>query len=479
MVPTINLLPPELLSEILQRVEQGPKARLNQHVRFLSHVDRNWRTIALDTPLLWTKIVTKTSFDAVHDFERITVWLRRSKTLPINFVLRDIEKGADRALLDILKAIGPTLETLFFESGHYWNLGRMGDGDSAVLSFPRLKKLRSKGILSLMVVQKHILGAVPSLKQLSIILHDMQGRDMLKDGWPWLTTLRIPFLPGQAVSELFSNAKHLQHISFSTDTSTLQDQRGCRHDALRSLFIYGYCQPTADFGDYFPSFPNLEYMGVNLRTLHGTPRYPSLSRLFRACGATLRYLELHTPSTDVTQFPYFLSLTPCVRFLPLYGGVTEECVEALVFRPDLDAILPELEMLSLSEIKFKQHSLWKLAYSRAQIPVLEPMHQNLEPAPSLTPSTLPSIAAMQISKPPFRRPLRYITMSEFARTHEHRTRFGWTRLRMRDDLGITLIIVGAERHMPRKDAGELLCLFVDKDAQWDWKERDYVLKPTW
>jgi len=170
MVPTINLLPPELLSEILQRVEQVPKACLNQHVRFLSHVDRHWRTIALDTPLLWTTIVTKTSFDAVHDFERITVWLRRSKTLPINFVLRDIEKGADRALLDILKAIGPTLETLFFESGHYWNLGRMGDGDSAVLSFPRLKKLRSKGILSLMVVQKHILCAVPSSYQSSFTI---------------------------------------------------------------------------------------------------------------------------------------------------------------------------------------------------------------------------------------------------------------------------------------------------------------------
>ena len=476
MAPAIDLLPPELLSEILQRVVNGPNAHRYQHVRYLSHVNRRWRCVALDTPQLWTTIVTKAPFDGVYDFDRIRLWIERSKALPITFVLRDMEKGAARSLVDIFKLLGPTVETIFFEPGHYWPLDRMLGGLSTTLSFPRLKYLRSNGTHSLVVITRHFMGVIPSMKQLSITLRDIRGRDMIKETWKCLTTLHASFLDGQSLSRLFDNAKFLQHFSFATNTSTLQVQRTKRHEALRSLFVRGYGPPTEDFGDYFPSFPKLEHLGLYACTVDGTPGHPSLSRLFHACGSTLRYLELYTVAMDIAQFTHCLSLAPGVRFLHLYGGVTELVIEALIFRPDTHPILPQLEVLSLSNIHFKQDSLWKVAISRVSVSgVVLPR----QPSSAVSSSILPDLSVMQIGDPPLRRPLRYITMSEFAGSHQLQTRFGWTKIRMRDHLGIALKIIGVGHHTPRKDAVELLGISINEAAQWDWKDRDYVSKPTW
>jgi len=95
MAPAINLLQ-ELLSEISQRVVEGAKVHRGQHVRFLSHVDRQWRSVALDTPQLWTTSITKAPFVAVYDFECIAVWSGRTKTVPTTFVLRDMEQSVGR-----------------------------------------------------------------------------------------------------------------------------------------------------------------------------------------------------------------------------------------------------------------------------------------------------------------------------------------------------------------------------------------------
>jgi len=474
MAPTINLLPPELLSEVLQRVVQGAKSHRGQHVRFLSHVNQHWRSVALGTPQLWTTIVTKAPFDAVYDFERIMVWSARAKTLPITFVLRDIKKGADKALVDIFKIIGPTVETILFEPGHYWPLDRMLAAMApTTLSFARLQNLRSNGALSLVVVSKHFPGAMPSIKQLSLALLDLRGREMVKDVWPWLTTLHAPYVDvGRDV--LLANAPCLQYCSFTINTDTMQVQRYHRHDALRSFFFNGHGQQTEDFGDYLPSFPHLQHLGIKIYATHGTEERPSPYRLFQSCGSTLRYLELSTSTMDVTQLTRCLILAPFVRFLHLYGGVTEEFIRALTFHPESNPILPELTMLSLSEILFTQIPLWELAMSRARIPGVNPQNPRLSSSSSI----MPDIASVHIGNPPLRRALRYITMSEMGRIHEHRSRFGFTSVRMRDELGISLKIIGGAHHMPRRDAMEMLKLPLNEAAKWDWKERDYVWKPT-
>jgi len=476
MTPAINLLPPELLSEILQQVVKGAKAHRDQHVRYLSHVDQHWRSVALDTPQLWTTIVSKTPFDSIYDFERIAVWSERAKAVSLIFVLRDVEKDAAKALVDIFKLIGPTVETILFEPGHYWPLYRILDGTPATLSFPRLQRLASNGTLSLAVIRKHFLGAIPSLNQLSLVLHDLRGIEMVKDLWPWLTTFHGSFLDEQTLSGLFANAPRLRECSFATKIGALQIQPSLRHDALRSLFVRGYSTPTEGFSTHFPSLPNLEHLGIYTPIEDGRISHPFISRLFHSCCATLRYLELFVYDMDITEFTRLLTLAPLIRFLHLSGGVAEGFIKALTFHSESNPILPELEVISLSEIRFTQGPLWELAVSRARVPLAD--HQSDLPISSSY--IMPDIAStVHIWNPPLRRALRYIIMSEKGLTHKHRSRFGFTRVSMQNELGISLEITGSAHHLPRKDAMELLKLSLYEAPKWDWKERVDIWQPTW
>lgn len=80
----VSLLPNEILAAIFKI---GYLQSSDDQVKFetlVSGVTRHWRYVALETPILWTRI-RRTMFQT--DMERTAVYLDRSKTLPIDLVI--------------------------------------------------------------------------------------------------------------------------------------------------------------------------------------------------------------------------------------------------------------------------------------------------------------------------------------------------------------------------------------------------------
>ncbi|KAI0713414.1 hypothetical protein C8Q76DRAFT_857263 [Earliella scabrosa] len=79
----VNSLPPELLAHIFATVATG-SAWNNAHIVRATHVCWHWRTIAIQNPSLWTRLVIHRS---VHT-DAIAEFLRRSGTMPLSFTVR-------------------------------------------------------------------------------------------------------------------------------------------------------------------------------------------------------------------------------------------------------------------------------------------------------------------------------------------------------------------------------------------------------
>ncbi|KAH9857714.1 hypothetical protein C2E23DRAFT_881283 [Lenzites betulinus] len=78
LVAPVNNLPPELLSMTFAYVEAGSTG--NKDLITITHVCRHWRDIALQAPVLWTRIALK------HP-EGVRTFLDRSKALPLTVSL--------------------------------------------------------------------------------------------------------------------------------------------------------------------------------------------------------------------------------------------------------------------------------------------------------------------------------------------------------------------------------------------------------
>ncbi|CAE6362527.1 unnamed protein product [Rhizoctonia solani] len=95
-VLNINVLPPELLSYIFVFGEQAERftrtKRHPQHVRFpdlVSQVCRRWRTVALDDPVLWTRITIK------HPGQREVATRYLDRSGPTNMLEIEIEMRSE------------------------------------------------------------------------------------------------------------------------------------------------------------------------------------------------------------------------------------------------------------------------------------------------------------------------------------------------------------------------------------------------
>ncbi|KAL1658483.1 hypothetical protein GGF50DRAFT_67165, partial [Schizophyllum commune] len=86
----VEVLPAELVVRIFELVDAHTPASNSQNAIpaavILSHICAHWRSIALNDPLLWTRIWIRFHMNAYiqHVLTRTTVWLTRSKNAPID-----------------------------------------------------------------------------------------------------------------------------------------------------------------------------------------------------------------------------------------------------------------------------------------------------------------------------------------------------------------------------------------------------------
>jgi len=474
MVPAINLLAPEILSEILQRVVHGRKALCRQHVRFLSHVDRHWRSVALNTPQLWTTIVTSHPFKATSDPEYITDWVERAKALPVTFVLRGLKSNSIKAIVNVIKTIGPSIDTVYFDGGHCWPLdGAFKDVTPGSFSFPRLRRFKCRSLAPLHIIERHFLHAMPMLEQVSLDVGSFCTLRMLRPFFPWLTHFQATSSDVETITELFLHARFLRYCRVSTSETSLNLPQPFRHDTLRSLYISSWQENPLVLSQWVPSFPNLKHLTMFVVHLErfsddGTPAVPLL---LRPSSAGLQYLDLLLSNVTVDQFAQCLTHMPDVRFLHLYGGVSEGYINALIYDPESNFLLvPRLEVLSISGIEFKAKVLWDFALSRAHTLEHGLGDEFVHPLSKLPTLDLSSkLSAMQLRNPQPCGTLWYIKLTRGEGINFLRSRFAPMVSRMQRALGITLKIAGGPHHSPRRDAMDLLGLGVGDDSDWDWR----------
>ncbi|RXW20240.1 hypothetical protein EST38_g5615 [Candolleomyces aberdarensis] len=175
LIAPIKLLPPDILSTIflacLPVIESTEAAMTPNHPTvMISHVCRQWRQLAFDTPLLWSRIQlvlpsvncepyfpneadhanreTAALFDSVVQrlFDATTIWLSRSKGCPLS-ILMEASEGAGGGFItpqlkilegSILMGSGKLVSLLLSESKRWeqvrFKLGIIGNNPKSQLS---------------------------------------------------------------------------------------------------------------------------------------------------------------------------------------------------------------------------------------------------------------------------------------------------------------------------------------------------------
>ncbi|KAJ6603723.1 hypothetical protein B0H10DRAFT_643275 [Mycena sp. CBHHK59/15] len=142
------IIPPEILAEIfnlcnLRNSSIFNRINMSEAPWLLSHVSHHWRRIALSTPMLWCFLRVNMSttdsghFNAHGTFQLVKLFLDRSASCPISFILFCEETAETRPILELLIGASDRWEELdliapgaFIESlspirGHLHRLRRL------------------------------------------------------------------------------------------------------------------------------------------------------------------------------------------------------------------------------------------------------------------------------------------------------------------------------------------------------------------
>ncbi|KAI0358097.1 hypothetical protein OH77DRAFT_1242088 [Trametes cingulata] len=290
-------LPPEILSEIFalvaishyetqQRNHYGPSHAYKWIT--LTHVCRTWRTVALSTPRLWSRIVL-TRPDVAREV------LARSKKAPL-WVSATLAYHDDPRL--------EVLNTLMQESS-------------------RIKELRLTGPAR-MVQSLSTQWRLPATKLESMFLSsDVKPFD------------RDSFLPSQALSSEFLSGQvpRLRRLEIHRITVDWTSPLLCH--TLKTLIVHARYDTTPKLGDFSQLLTALEGM-PSLETLHlneAIPRLPDDTANLPAVQRTvnlpaLRSLDLFSDAIECANLLRHLSLPRNTRIV--VNGRTERGVQDLV-----------------------------------------------------------------------------------------------------------------------------------------------------
>lgn len=181
---TINDLPDEILGQIFTTGLSGSSRDTQQYLCRISATNTHWRTVALNTPLLWTFILID---ERVMDVSALSDWLRRSQECLLHVKiyvfgrlsyrndLVGIMQSTSHRWLSLKVVIVPELHDEVGLEGILWTIFEDADGNS-VTTFPNLHSVDFQGIpenqsiIDLDMFHEHrpLLGFTPALRHMSL-----------------------------------------------------------------------------------------------------------------------------------------------------------------------------------------------------------------------------------------------------------------------------------------------------------------------
>jgi hypothetical protein len=154
MVYPVQTLPPEIISEIFVNCLSVPyrEPDPNRAPLLLGRICRQWRSIALSTPKLWSRVVRYDVPDVVVPTdslcELLKIWLARSGSHPLTIHLT-YEDWSGHGVVDHSRLNHQYLQDLLLQHAHHWEIVTLAPvhedleqffGDSSQV-FPLLKSL--------------------------------------------------------------------------------------------------------------------------------------------------------------------------------------------------------------------------------------------------------------------------------------------------------------------------------------------------
>ena len=200
-----------LPSEILRRIFELGTHEYNHLPQTLSLVSRSWRTLALDTPVLWTYITLDRTFGhGMSDqfLRKAKAYLQRSQACKflVDIDCRYVDSIED--LLDMLFLLEPHLHRCF--------------------SFQAFFMDWEEGII---LVRDHIRGLGPSLESFCVRIDPDDGdpvtSPLLSAPCPRLQTVVLERAPLKTIGETYAGFSHL------TTLHLVRDQRYVSHASAR------------------------------------------------------------------------------------------------------------------------------------------------------------------------------------------------------------------------------------------------------
>ncbi|KAF8646498.1 hypothetical protein AX16_007175 [Volvariella volvacea WC 439] len=105
-------IPPEILSYIFKSYYYLTKSSDKSPI-VLGLVCRQWRSVTLETHILWTSVVLQGSgLISTRYVELVNGWLARSRTLPCEINATTMEYSVASAIPDILRTVAPRIQSL-------------------------------------------------------------------------------------------------------------------------------------------------------------------------------------------------------------------------------------------------------------------------------------------------------------------------------------------------------------------------------
>ncbi|KAK1232778.1 Gypsy retrotransposon integrase-like protein 1, partial [Marasmius sp. AFHP31] len=440
-------LPPEILQRIFSFCVMGPDSEVSSFktALVLSHVSRNWRSVALSQPTLWSKVTVDVlkiaaSAQTVSD---VAILLERSKNIPLTIILlatRSPATGGDTTLLGqhdphavgnaLISLLKETLSSVYFRvcslEIHCQSDTDLGPGQRSLSLIsappaPILERLDMPVDLTRCPFVVHwiqtLISGAPHLRYLSsrtpsiaiqsaVQWHSMETMDLLEP------SNQLSCVNLSQISILLSAAPTLRVCAVGLSDQHVEYPAGVpatlTHPSLRVLTIHAH--RTNRFGDFldrftFPSLLSLTISGIMERW----PETPMKAFLARSRCPIKQLSVPDTPiapdiiishiSTDVVR-----NSLEDLRLHKTSTAMVDRLLEHLTFQPNAPSYL-NLHTLVCAVSPTKHTQVFsRFASSRldsdasTQVAKLKRVHLNVPSDASQTNATLELVAFLIMEK---------------------------------------------------------------------------------
>ncbi|KAJ6519231.1 hypothetical protein C8R45DRAFT_1204439 [Mycena sanguinolenta] len=394
LISPIRRVPSEIMAEIflhLTTIETSPASDTsscanffgkNDEVRPVLHraplifgeVSRQWRNIALSTPVLWNSIFIACTSEKLRNYISLCdMWLKRSGSLPLSIRIhlapsQAVSQHLSKDCQDLLRTILPHAQR--------WRLldfVNVPDYSYHILHGCLPKSLPVLETLSV----GHTLPAnasclfwaelrnAPKLRFLRH--HDFGDTEELTFPWSQLTHIDLGNCSEYDCMRILGAAPSAVDCRFSVERPSSLQHPPITHSTLQTLRI---SQSHADL-HLCLTCPRLSTLAVSSEcsrfSFHDLPSFIARS------GANIESFTLEGSTLNATQFMACLAYMPKIRHLTIaeFGEAqfTDYVWESLTWRPNFTPLIPDLESLQfLGGREFNHEAVVRMLESRVQMP---------------------------------------------------------------------------------------------------------------